>query len=242
MHLLRYRIFSLLLDLEEIDALDSALRLFSRDRFNLLGVAGRDHGDGSDRPLRDQALTHLRQAGIERVGRIRLLAMPRLLGFVFNPLSIYFCEGSGGGLCAILYEVHNTFGERHTYVLPVEADGATVRQQVAKQFHVSPFLPMDLAYAFRIKPPADDLLVAIAVRDCDGPVLAATHQAQCEPLTDRAILRAVATHPLMTFKVVAAILFEAARLLAKGLAWHRHPPPPAEHATVRPLEFDAAVR
>lgn len=233
MHQLRYRIFSLLLDFDEIDELDSRLRFFSHNRFNLLSFHDRDHGDGSGAPLRTQALRHLRSAGIADVGRIRLLAMPRLLGFVFNPLTVYFCDNANGELVAILYEVRNTFGERHTYVLPVGGGAGSVRQDVPKRFHVSPFLPMALHYSFRVRPPREDVRIAIAAADRAGPILTAIHSARRLPLTDRSIIRAVGAHPAMTFKVVAAILWEAARLLAKGVGVHSRPRPPAVPATVR---------
>lgn len=232
-HQLRYRIFSLLLDLDELDELDCRLRFFSRGRFNLLSFHDRDHGDGSTTPLREQALAHLQNAGVAEVGRIRLLAMPRVLGFVFNPLSVYFCERQDGGLAAILYEVHNTFKERHIYVLPVEDGARPIGQDVAKRFYVSPFLPMSLHYVFRVRPPAADVRIAIAVVDCEGPILTAVHSARALPLSDVWILRAVASLPLMTFKVVAGILWEAGKLKFKGVAIHPHPRSPAGSATIR---------
>lgn len=241
-HQLQYRIFSLLLDLDEIHHLDRTLRFFSRGRLNFLSFHDHDHGDGSATPLRDQVIANLRRAGISQVGKVRLLAMPRLLGFVFNPLSVYYCEHPEGGLAAILYEVHNTFGERHTYVLPVDDDSGEIRQDIAKRFHVSPFLPMDLHYFFRVKLPGDDLMVAMSVADDNGPILTAIHSARRRPLTDKAILRAVAAHPLMTLKVVAGILWEAAKLRAKGIAVNRHPGPPKSSVTVRTVRCPRRIR
>lgn len=232
MHQLSYRTFSLLLDLDEIDELDRSLRFFSRGKFNLLSFHDSGHGDGSDVPLRQQVKTHLWKAGITSVGRIRLLAMPRLFGFVFNPLSIYFCDRPDGRAAAILYEVNNTFGERHTYVLPIDGHEEIVRQTVSKAFHVSPFLPMAMSYAFRVKQPAEDVRVGITVSDSSGPVLAAIQRASRRPLTDREILRAVVTHPLMTLKVIAGIGWEALKLLLKGVRVHRHPTPPEASITI----------
>lgn len=223
MHHLRYRIFSLLLDLEKIDRLDRGLRFFSHGKFNFLSFHDRDHGDGSEVPLREQVAAHLQAAGVTKVGRVRLLAMPRVLGFVFNPLSVYFCDGPDGSPAAILYEVHNTFGERHTYVLKVDASGGTIRQEAAKQFHVSPFLPMALDYSFRVKPPGSELRIAIQVADSTGPILAAVHVARSRPLSDPSILRTLAVYPLMNVKVVASILWEALKLLVKGVSVHPRP-------------------
>lgn len=222
-HRLRYRLFSLLLDLDEIDALAGRLRWFSRGRFNLISFHDRDHGDGSARPLRAQIEAVLAEAGLPHGGRIQLLAMPRVLGFVFNPLSVWFCHDAEQRLSAILYEVHNTFGERHSYLLPVEPGERDVRQASAKHFHVSPFLPMNLTYAFRVAPPADDLSIAITVADAAGPMLCAVHRARRITLEDGALLRLFAADPLLTLKVVAGIGWEALKLWAKRVPVFDHP-------------------
>lgn len=244
-HQLDYRIFSLLIDLDALDDLDSRLRLFSRGRFNLLSFRDRDYGDGSMTPLRAQAERHLENIGIIDVGRIALLTMPRLLGFAFNPLNLYFCYDCDGVLTAIIHEVHNTFGERHSYILTADEDRGSVRQNAAKAFHVSPFLPMKLDYRFRVRPPGERLQVAIEVSDKDGPLLVAVQRMERRALTDAAILRAALAFPVMTFKVVAGILWEAAKLWAKGVVVHRHPKPPAASASygtarVQPEQAEAA--
>ncbi len=229
LHQLRYRIFSLLLDLDELDGLDRSLRLFSRNRFNLIAFYDGDHGDGSHEPLRAQVERHVLAAGLtDAVGAIELLAMPRVFGFVFNPISLYFCRGRDGALIAVLYEVSNTFGGRHTYVMPVADDGTDVRQDCAKRFHVSPFLPMNLHYAFRVRAPTDDLLVAINVLDAQGLVLTAVHAGERRELSNAMLARVILTQPLMTLKVVAAILWEAARLWVKRVSVYRHPGQPRQ--------------
>ncbi len=225
-HRLQYRLFSLLIDLDDIDALAVRLRLFSRGAFNLFSFYDRDHGDGSARPLRAQAEALLAQAGLAHGGPIRILAMPRLLGFAFNPLSVWFCHDPAGALTAIRYEVNNTFGERHSYLLAVEPAASPqhdVQQSVTKRFHVSPFLPMDMQYAFRVNPPGSALSVAITASDASGPVLFAVHRATRHALTDAALLRVAVTHPLLTIKVVAGIVWEAALLWIKRVPVHHHP-------------------
>jgi DUF1365 family protein len=230
-HRLRYRIFSLLLDLDEID--DLGLRLFSRGRFNLFAFHDRDYGDGSAMPLRSQVERHLATAGIAADGgAIRLLTMPRILGFAFNPLSVYFCHRRDGGLAATLYEVNNTFGERHSYLLPADAGDGPIRQSCAKAFHVSPFLAMDLDYTFRTAVPAQRLGIAITASDAAGPILSAVHSAGRRALTDAALVRAFITHPLLTIKVVGGILWEALKLWGKRIPVHRHPPPPSLPVTI----------
>ncbi len=148
-HALSYRVFWTLLDLDEIDGLAAGLRLFSRNRFNLYSFRDADYGDRSGRPLRPQVEAMLAEAGIAHDGGpIRLLTMPRILGYAFNPLSTYFCYRRDGSLCATVYEVHNTFGEIHSYVAPASPEGGVLRQEAEKVFHVSPFMRLDMRYAF----------------------------------------------------------------------------------------------
>lgn len=230
-HVLRYRVLHLLLDIDRIDELASALRLFSRGRFNLFAFHDRDVGDG--KALRPHAERLMREAGIEPDGgRIALLTMPRMLGYAFNPLSTWFCHGTDGNLRAVIYEVSNTFGERHNYVVAARPGAATLHQRAAKRFHVSPFLPMDLAYAFRIQPPGERLGIGITVSDAQGPLLAAIHTARREALTDAALLRAAIAYPLATLKVTAGIHWEALKLWRKRVPVFRKPPPPAKSVTV----------
>ncbi len=238
-HRLRYRMFSLLLDLDELPQLARRLRLFSVDRFNLFSLHQRDHGAGDGQDLRAHVEAQLRTAGLETGGPIRLLAMPRILGWTFNPLSVYFCHGRDEGLQAILYEVHNTFGERHSYLIevdPAQRHGGAVRQACAKRFHVSPFLGMDMHYAFRVVAPHENaeerLRIAVTASDKSGPVLAASFDAQRRALDDRTLLRAFFSVPLLTMKVVAAIHWEALLLWAKGLRFHSHPGAPREPVTI----------
>ena len=177
-------------------------------------------------------------------GAIRLLTLPRVLGYVFNPLSIYFIDGADGRLRAILWEVSNTFGGRHSYVIPVPAeDKAEVRQSCAKKLHVSPFLGMDMSYAFRVTPPARRTLVSIIGSDAKGATLVAAMNGERAPLDDRALLRAFARVPFMTLKVMGAIHWEALKLWLKGVALRSGPSQPETPATyvaaVAPLTRDA---
>ena len=230
-HRLRYRVFFLLLDLDELPALCGRLRLLSRRRFNLFSFHERDHADGSGTPLRAWVESHLAHAGIDLAGGpIRLLAMPRVLGYGFNPISVYFCHHRDGALVAILHEVHNTFGERHTYLIPVASreKGADIVQSCAKAFHVSPFLAMDMRYDFRIHAPDERLSLAIRGGDAEGPVLVAAFVAKRQALTDAALLRAFLGTPLLTLKVIGGIHWEALRLWWKGIHPRGRPPPP-EH-------------
>lgn len=238
-HALRYRVFMLLLDLDELAALAGRMRWFSLGRFNLASFCARDHGDGSSTPLRTQVERHLDGAGLSIAGcAIRLLCLPRVLGYVFNPLSVYFCHAPDGRLKAILYEVSSTFGERHTYLIPAEPDArGVVRQNAAKRLHVSPFMDMEMAYDFRIVPPGERVQVAIEAKDAQGTVLAACFSARRRPLSDATLLAAWLAHPMLTVKVVAAIHWEAARLLAKGLRLRA-----GRAAPVQPVSLGSAVQ
>lgn len=237
-HRLAYRMFSLLVDIDALPALAQRLRLFSLDRFNLFSLHERDYGAGDGQGLRSHVERQLREAGLAAGGPIRLLSMPRILGHAFNPLSVYFCERPGGGLQAILYEVNNTFGQRHGYLIPVDAEqppDAPITQLCDKQFHVSPFMDLDMRYAFRIEPPGAErpgLALCITASDADGPVLVARFDARRKLLDDRALLAAFITHPLLTLKVVAAIHWEALRLWIKGARFRRCPPAPAQSVTI----------
>jgi len=228
-HRLNYRVFWCLLDLDELPYLPSRLRLFSLKGFNLFGFRNADHGDGSGRPLRAQVEAHLAAAGIDLGGgAIRLLCMPRLLGFVFNPISVYYCYDSRGAIKALLYQVHNTFGQRHSYLIPVDnKPGDPLKQCCLKAFYVSPFMDMDIAYRFRVQPPDKRVTLVIEGSDKQGPVLVASLAGERRALTDAALLRVFLSFPLMTLKVVAGIHWEALKLWVKGMRLRPRPPAPA---------------
>jgi DUF1365 family protein len=233
-HRLRYRIFQLLLDLDELDVVDRRLRLFAHNRPALISFHDRDHGPGDGRPLRPYVEDQLARAGLDlQGGRIQVLCMPRVLGQVFNPLTLYFCWRRTGRLEAILYEVNNTFGERHSYLIPVEQPaGEVVRQACDKAFYVSPLQDMAMRYDFAVRPPGSDLFVAVDSSDEDGAMLHAAFSARRAELTDGALLRAVLAAPLLMLKVMAGIHWEALRIWLKGARFHSRPPAPAEAVTV----------
>ncbi len=232
-HRLRYRVFWMLFDIDEIDVLPRRLRLFSHNRFNALSFHDADHGDGSGRPLRPQIERHLQDAGIDlQGGAIRLLCMPRIFGYGFNPLSVYFCHDRGDALRAIVYEVHNTFRERHSYLIPVDSvTGRVVNQECRKLFYVSPFMDMDLHYQFRVAPPDQHVSIAIKASDGDGPQLVAALSGERRDLSDGALAWTLAGHPLLTLKVLGAIHWHALRLVLKGFRLRQRPQPPSAPVT-----------
>jgi DUF1365 family protein len=224
-HRFRYRAWWMLIDLDDLASASRRLRLFSFDRFNLVSFHPSDHGH-DDRPLRSQVEDRLRGAGIEPDGGpIRLLCMPRVLTYTFNPLSIYFCHDRQGSLVALVYEVHNTFGERHSYTVPALAgDDGAFRHSHDKHFYVSPFMAMEMAYDFRVRlMPDHSLTVAIAGSDVDGPVVQAVLRARRRDLTDGGLVRLLISQPLIGLKVVAAIHWEALRLWCKRIPMYARP-------------------
>ena len=247
-HRLRYRMFSLLVDLDELPALARRLRLFSLNRFNVFSLHERDYGDLAERAdagggLRVYVDRQLRDAGLPAARSVRLLTMPRILGHAFNPLSVYFCDGADGTLQALLYEVNNTFGERHSYLIAVDASQrkeARIVQRCAKEFRVSPFLPLDLDYVFRIEPPASEraaLSLGVVANDSIGALVNARFDAERRVLDDGALARVFFSHPLLTLKVVAAIHWEALHLAVKGVRLQAKPATPSCPVTlVKPLD------
>ncbi|MBB4220708.1 DUF1365 domain-containing protein [Variovorax guangxiensis] len=232
-HRLAYRIYSVLVDIDELPQLHARLRLFSVDRFNLFSFHAADYGDGSGRDLRAQVEALLRVAGLPTGGAIRLLTMPRLLGHVFNPLSVWFCHAPGGELQAMVYEVNNTFGQRHSYLIPVaDAAAPVIDQRCDKRMYVSPFNGMDLRYRFRIAAPGESVSIGVSVHDADGAVLNARQDGQRTALSDLALLRVFLTHPLLTLKVVAAIHWQALRLWIKRVPLHPRPAAPERDITI----------
>ncbi len=166
-------------------------------------------------------------------GPIRLLCRPRVLGHVFNPISVFFCHRRDGTLAAMLYEVSNTFGQRHSYLIPVEDQtGRTIRQHCAKAFYVSPFMRMDITYDFRIVPPGETTVVVVNGDDAEGRVLAASFAGRRKPLTDRALLGVVIRHGMLSLKVLAAIHWEAVKLWLKGMRPQPRPTPPENPVTI----------
>ena len=231
-HHFRYRAFWMLLDLDELNALNRRLRFFSYNRANMFCLRDEDHGDGSGTPLRQQVERVLAQAGVDLAEkRIFLLCMPRTAGYVFNPLSIFFCRGADGTLAAVVYQVHNTFGERHSYVFAFEA-GRTHVNQCRKRFFVSPFLSMDMRYHFRLAGPDERILVAISVHDGPQSVLHAVLAGERRALSDAALVRLFVQIPLLTLKVTAAIRWEALKLWLKRVRAHERPARPQHAATI----------
>lgn len=223
-----YSVFSLLLDLDELPQLPRRLRLFSRNRFNLFSFHDADHGARDGRPLRPwvEGLLRARGIGLEG-GRVLLLCFPRVLGYVFNPMSVWYCQHRDGSLRAIVCEVRNTFGEMHHYVLAPSGGGPMDWRPVYhadKAFHVSPFIGPKAEYRFRFDEPLARMRVYIDESAEGESLLQASLSGVQVPLTDARLFRAFWCVPLMPFKVMAAIHWQALKIWLRGAAFHRMPP------------------
>lgn len=222
-HQLRYRVYNFFADVDELSQLAMRLKFFSHNRFNLFSIDDRKHGPGDGTPIREFVWSLVRAAGkAEEVKRVFMFCYPRVLGYVFNPLTVYYGVDSSDRLCLMIYEVNNTFGERHSYVIPVDESG---RQSCNKKFYVSPFNPVEGHYNFRIQPPGDELTLAITLATEQGPCLKAWFSGKQLPLTDANLLRSFLSLPLMPLKIIFGIHWEAIKLWIKGMRLVKHPPP-----------------
>ena len=227
-HALSYRVFSLVLDLDELQAVNYSLRLLSIDRPGIISWWQRDHGLGNPDSLKRDIVDMVRQSSQAGPNSIIMLCFPRVLGYAFNPLTTYFCRDASGDLRTVVYEVANTFGGRHFYVVAAgERSNGTYFHTARKAFYVSPFNNVEGDYAFRVAEDGERLAIGVSLKVNDEPLLTAHHVAWPKPLTDRALFAALCRMPLMTLKVIAGIHFEALRLWLKGLRTTRRPKPSA---------------
>ena len=217
-HFFKYKVFSLLIDLSEIYQLEKELILFSYNKFNILSFYDSDHGlrDGSS--LKEWVKENMKKNNINTEGiSIKLLCYPRIWGYVFNPLSVFFVYDKNSSLISILYEVKNTFGEQHTYIFKLQKADELIEHTCKKKFHVSPFIEMECTYFFKITKPGEKILVYIDQYDCEDKLLVALQEGIKVDLNNKNLLKNYFFHPFMSFKIILAIHFEAFRLWIKGV-------------------------
>ena len=220
---LEHDVFYLALDLAELDEVAKRLRLFSRNRFNILALHDQDHWLPAASDLRASVLTHLRSEGFEPAGwRITFIATPRVLGYQFNPASFYLCRDESGVMTVVVVEVHNTHAGRRLYSLRPQPRGKGWVDEMDKDFYVSPFIDMDAHYVVRVQDDPDRIRIAISETERGKPVLSATLVAGRRRLTDRNLLRTLLRIPLATQKTIVAIHLHAWRMWRRGFLFHRH--------------------
>lgn len=233
LHHFKYSVFALMADVDSLTTLGHRLRLFSHNRFNLFSMHDKDFGDGGN--LR----CHLDQIAKTAVGkgtvnRFLILCYPRMLGYAFNPLTVYYGLDANEKVAVTIYEVSNTFGERHSYAMATDPDtGDVLRHSCDKAFHVSPFNRVSGRYAFRTALPGETAAIGIRLDDDDGPLLAAHFAGTYRPLTDRQLLKQFAVNTFMTRKVWLTIRWEAMRLWMRGLPIYKKPVPPKSSVSVQ---------
>ena len=216
-HYFKYNVFSLLIDLNELEEINKYIKFFSYNKFNIISFYDKDHGDRDGSSIKLWVKKNLRNIGImtEDIS-IKLLCYPRIFGYVFNPLSTYFIYNKHSELISIFYEVKNTFGEQHTYIFKAQ-DEKTVQNKCKKKFYVSPFIEMDCEYHFKTLNPREQLSVVINQNDKDGKLLFASQDGISKDFNNKNLILSYLTHPLMTFKIIGAIHYEAFKLWAKRI-------------------------
>ena len=219
-HDLRYKTFSLLLDLDEVEKLDKKLSIFSHNKFNLFSFYDKDHGDRDGSSLKTWVLSNLKKFNIhQNINTIKILCYPRIFGYVFNPLSIFYCYDNTN-LKAIFYEVKNTFNEQHTYIFKVN-NNEKIDQKCKKKFYVSPFMDMETYYNFKLLEPDQKLSVYIKQTDTEGTVLTATQTGDKKELSLKQLILNFIKYPLMTIKIISSIHYEALLLWKKGAIYRK---------------------
>ena len=217
-HFFKYKVFSLFIDLYELKEIEKKIKFFSYNKFNLISFFDIDHGARDGTSLEDWVKKHLKNVGVLDMNiKIRLLCYPRILGYVFNPLSIFFIYDENNNLISILYEVKNTFNEQHTYVFKTERGKNLIENSCNKKFHVSPFIDMNCKYYFRVLNPQNKLSVVINQSDDEGKLLYASQDGFKQKLSSKNLIFSYLSHPLMTFKIISAIHFEALKIWLKGI-------------------------
>ena len=219
-HFLKYKTFSLLIDLDEINILDKSIGIFSHNKFNIFSFYDKDHGDRDGGNLKDWVILNLKKFQIkENVSTIKVLCYPRILGYVFNPLSIFYCYDKDK-LVAIFYEVKNTFNEQHTYIFKIK-NNEEIIQKCRKKFYVSPFMDMETYYNFKLLNPNDKLSVFIKQTDADGTILTATQTGDKKEFSFKQLAINFLKYPLMTIKIISSIHYEALLLWKKGAIYRK---------------------
>ena len=217
-HFFKYSVFSILLDLDEINELDREISFFSYNKFNILSFFDKDHGNRDGSSIKNWLIQILQKKNISTKNiKIKILCYPRIFGYVFNPLSIFFIYDSDSNPTTILYEVKNTFGEQHTYVFKIDIKNKQILNNCKKRFYVSPFMDLESKYFFKMLIPNERLSVIIEQRDKEGKLLFASQDGERVKISSKNLLISYLKHPLMTIKIISAIHYEALKLWIKGV-------------------------
>lgn len=236
-HSLRYRVYDIFVDVDELAQLAKKLKFFSYNRFNLFSISDRQFGAGDGTPIAEHVWNLVRSSVDGKgVKRIFMLCYPAVLGRTFNPLTTYYCYDANDNLCLCVFEVSNTFGQRHSYVVPLTGSEKPVH---AKSFHVSPFNKIEGQYSFAVQAPGEKISLNISLRVEGKPILQAWFNGDRHGLNDWALLRSFFSFPLQPLKVVAGIHWEALKLWLKGLPLVARPSQTASKSSFPPTQKNA---
>ncbi len=231
----RYKVYYLCLRLEELERLN-AIRGISLNRFNFFSVCDKDHGKKDGTPMQDWIENILKKWGLKEVadGGVVVVTLPRVLGYIFNPVSFWFCLDKQGGVRAVVSEVSNTFGEEHSYISFHDDKRAITQDDILeakKMFHVSPFLKVEGYYKFRFAYKEDKIGVWIDYFDAEGEMLKTSLVGKRHELNTRSLFRSALQYPLITLKVIGLIHWQAIKLVSKRIRYVKKPPAPGEEIT-----------
>jgi DUF1365 family protein len=202
-----YHSYQWLVDLDRLPRLPLGLRMLAR-------FDARDHLGDPRRGIRENLDHFLAERGVEVGGRIMMLANARVFGYVFNPLTVYWCHRADGTLACVVAEVHNTYGQRHAYLLQTDERGLA---EVQKEFYVSPFYPVDGQYRMSLPEPDSRLALSIVLGRPDGHSFTASVRGRGVPATGRALLASAVRHPWSTAAVSGRIRWQGIKLYLRGL-------------------------
>jgi DUF1365 family protein len=233
-----YPVCSLLLDLDELPHLDRTLQLFSHDRWNCFSFFTRDYGPADGSSLQGWFEDHLQRAGLPLTGgSVRILCFPRLFGFAFNSLSAWMYHDTTGHLRAVLYEIRNPFGQRHSYLFPVDAPVAgdfTVTHHCRKAFFISPRVPMDVSYDFTLRVVGSTVAVTMNAADDEGYVLLTSLTGRRVPLEDANLGEILWRFPLFTFWTYLGIWWQGLQIGRFTKTRYPQPPTPSLGVSYHP--------
>jgi uncharacterized protein len=219
-HSLKYKTFSLLVDLDEVEILDKNISIFSLNKFNIFSFYTKDHGERNGNSIKKWVLKTIKKFNISNnITKVKLLCYPRIFGYVFNPLSIFYCY-ENNNLRAIFYEVKNTFNEQHTYIFKIK-DDKNIIQKCKKKFYVSPFMNMETYYNFKLLNPNKKLSVFIKQTDKKETILTATQTGDRKEFSFKQLMVNFFKYPFMTIKIMGSIHYEALLLWKKGAIYRK---------------------
>tara|TARA_B100001996_G_scaffold370426_1_gene344777 strand:- start:516 stop:1271 length:756 start_codon:yes stop_codon:yes gene_type:complete len=221
-HLFRYKVFSLFLDIDNLEILEKESKFFKVNKWGPLSLYARDHGSRKDENLRNWVDKSFKERGFKKPDKVFLLCFPRVFGLGFSPLSVFFCYRKKV-LDTVIYEVKNTFGDQTEYFLQCNADeDGKIRHNHIKEMYVSPFIDMNQTYHFTITPPKEKLSIKINERDQEGDLLIATQTGKGEIFNDKTLFRALTRYPFMLTKVLILIHWNALILFLKRIKYYSY--------------------